>query len=78
MFTWKPKCGKNHGSPQTAEYTMREDYNDESIEAMTSCASTSPHGGYNGGNDLFLSLSHSHYAVTLCTLITTQNVQQQQ
>ena len=62
ILTWKPKCGKNHGSPQAAEYTMREGYNDGSTEATTSCTSTSPHGGYNGGNNLFLSLSlcHSH------------------
>ena len=58
-----PNVGKNHDSPQAAEYTMREDYNDGSREATTSCTSTSSHGGYNGGNDLFLSLSLSlfHY-----------------
>ena len=30
------------------------------MEATTSCTSTSPHGGYNGGKNLFLSLTHSH------------------
>ena len=40
--------------------TMREENNDgESIEATTSCTPSSPHGGYNGGNDLSLSLSLS-------------------
>ena len=29
ILTWKPKCGKNHGNPQTAEYTMGEEYNNE-------------------------------------------------
>ena len=32
MLTWKPKCGKNHGSPQTAEYTMGEEYNNEDTQ----------------------------------------------
>ena len=32
MLTWKPKCGKNHGSPQTVEYTMGEEYNNENTQ----------------------------------------------
>ena len=32
MLMWKPKCGKNHGSPQTAEYTMGEEYNYEDTQ----------------------------------------------
>ena len=31
-----PNVGKNHGSPQAAEYTMREKYNNGSTEATTS------------------------------------------
>ena len=70
MLTWKPECGKNHGSPQTAKnHYERRKQQWESIEAMTSCAPSSPHGGYNGGNDLSLSVAltvsiHS-YAYTL-------------
>ena len=37
VLTWKPKCGKNHGSPQTAEYTMGEEYNNDLL------SSSSPH-----------------------------------
>ena len=48
---------------------MREDYNNGCTEATTSCTSTSPRGGYNGGNDLSISLSLSHsHVVTLCTV----------
>ena len=32
ILTWKPKCGKNHGNPQTAEYTMGEEYNHEDTQ----------------------------------------------
>ena len=48
---------------------MREDYNNGCTEATTSCTSTSPRDGYNGGNDLSVSLSLSlSHAVTLCTV----------
>ena len=54
---------------------MREDYNNGCTEATTSCTSTSPHGGYNRGNDLYVSLSlslslsccHSLYSYALYT-----------
>ena len=52
---------------------MREDYNNGCTEATTSCTSTSPRGGYNGGNDLSVSLSlslshcHSLYSYALYT-----------
>ena len=55
MLTWKPKCGKNHGSPQTAvNHYERRKQQWVSAEATTSCTPSSPHDGYNGGNDLSL------------------------
>ena len=47
--------------------TMREENNNgESTEATTSCTPSSPHGGYNGGNDLLFSLS---LTLSLCVTI---------
>ena len=66
MLTWKPKCGKNHGSPKTAERSLGEKNKTmESTEATTSCTPSSPRGGYNGGNNLSLSLSLSIHCYTL-------------
>ena len=69
-LTWKPKCGKNHGSPQTAEWWRKQQW--VSTEATTSCTPSLPHAGYNGGNDLSLFLSHSLYT-QLHTRCTTNN-----
>ena len=64
MLTWKPKCGTNHGSPQTAEnHYERRKQQWESTKATTSCTPSSPHGGYNEGNDLSLTI-HSHMLFT--------------
>ena len=63
MLTWKPKGGKNHDSPQIAEYTMGEEYNNEDTPphtAVTVEATTS----------LSLSLSLSH-AISIHTRYTT-------
>ena len=72
MLTWKThNDGKNHGNPQAAEYTKREDYNNGSTRAMTYCTSlVATRGGYNGGNYLSLVLSLSH-ALSLHTHYTT-------
>ena len=60
---------ENHGSPQTAEnHYERRIITMESTEATTSCAPSSPRGGYNGGNDLStLSLSVSIHSYALYT-----------
>ena len=42
----------------------------ESTEATTSCTPSSPRGGYNGGNDLSLSL----YTVMLYSHTTTKEM----
>ena len=76
MLTWKTRMReKTTAAHKLQKIPMREDYNDGSTEATTSCTSILPRGGYNGGNDL--SLSHSLYTVMLCThnnATTTPNV----
>ena len=67
-FTWKTQRGKNHGSPQAANCHYVRMYNSEFTEATTSCSHIfATGGGYNRGNDLFLSLSLSLYTIT-CSL----------
>ena len=59
MLTWKPKCGKNHGSPQTVEnHYERRKQQWESTEATTSCTPSSPHTAVTM-RQRPLSLSHS-------------------
>ena len=71
MLTWKPKCGKNHGSPQTAEYTMGEEYNNEDIQRQRPLVLFfATRGGYSWGNDLSLSLTLSLYTRTIQLLTT--------
>ena len=72
ILTWKPKCGKKpRQHTECRMITMREENsNGESTEATTFCTPSSPHGGYNGGNDLFLSLSLSLTFYTVSTLFT--------
>ena len=58
---------------------MREDYSNGCTKATTPCTSTSPHGGYNGGNDLSVSLSLSltlSLSVQLRSIHTLTKVQQ--
>ena len=67
-----PNVGKTTVVHRLQKITRRDEYNDgESTEATTSCTPSSPHGGYNGGNDLSLCLSltlsihsYTHYAHT--------------
>ena len=59
ILTWKThNGGKNHGSPQTAEYTMRETITTMEAQGQRPLAPPlfATHGGYNGGHYLFLSL----------------------
>ena len=85
MLTWKPKCGKNHGSPQTAKYTMGEEYNNENTQRQRPFVLFfATRGGYSRGNDLSLSLSLSlsltlSHAISVHTRYTTtyKEVEQQ-
>ena len=43
ILTWKPKCGKNHGSPQTAEYTMERNTTRRIHIGNDLLSSSSPH-----------------------------------
>ena len=73
VLTWKThNDGKNHGSPQAAEYTMRETITTMEAQGQRPLAPPlfATRGGYNGGNYLFLSLSLSH-ALPLLTRYTT-------
>ena len=66
--------GKTTTAHRLQKITMRRIQQWGNIEAMTSCTPSSPHGGYDGGNDLSISLSLtlSVYTVTLCTHTTTK------
>ena len=56
---------ENHGSPQTAEYTMGEEYNGEDTQSQRPLVLFfATRGGYSRGNDLTLSLSLSHCLFT--------------
>ena len=62
ILTWKThNGGKNHGSPQTAEYTMRETITTMEAQGQRPLALPlfATLGGYNRGNYLSLSLSRS-------------------
>ena len=58
---------KNHGGPQTAEYTMGEEYNNQDTQRQRPLVLFfATRGGYSWDNDLShsLSLSHSFYIYT--------------
>ena len=61
MFTWKTQqsWGKTTTAHKLQKITMRGIQRGENTEATTSCTPSSPHGGYNGGNNLFLSHTHT-------------------
>ena len=72
MLTWKPKCGKNHGSSQTAEYTMGEEYNYEDTQRQQPLVLFfATRSGYSRGNNLTHTHSLSIYVHTRYT--TTYN-----
>ena len=67
-----PQCGKNHASPQTAEYTMREKITTMGAQGQRPFAppSSSPHAAVTRWRQLPLSLSLSH-SLSLHTRYTT-------
>ena len=64
-----PQCGKNHGSPQTAEYTKGEEYNSEDTQRQRPLVLFfATRGSYNEGNDLTHTHTHSlSLTLSLCT-----------
>ena len=76
MLTWKTQMWEKPRQPTDCRIhyekgIQRWGY----IEATTSCTRSSPHGGYNGGNDLSLSLTLSLY--THARQLLTTKMQQQ-
>ena len=63
ILMWKPhNDGKNHGSPQTAKYTMGEKYNNEDTQRQRPLVLFfATRGGYSRGNDLTHTHSLSRY-----------------
>ena len=61
MLMWKThNGGKNHGSPQTAKYTMRKEYNVEETQRQRPLVLfLATRGGYNKEATTSLSLSLS-------------------
>ena len=78
IFTWKTLNGKNHGSPQTPIITMFRCTVGEHKGNNLLLTVFATGGGYNGGNNLSLSLSL--YAAALFTLAPTRmaNTQNEQ
>ena len=75
MLTWKTRnSGKNHSSPQTANCTMRKEYNVEETQRQRPLVLFLCHMRrlQRGGNYLSLSLSHAlyNYLYTTTTFIT--------
>ena len=70
---------ENHGSPQTAEYTMGAEYNDENTQRQRYLVLFfATRDGYSRGNDLSLSLSLtltlSLYTCAIQLLTTVQQL----
>ena len=79
ILTWKThNDGKNNGSPQAAEYTMRETITAMEAQGQRPLAPPlfATRGGYNGGNYLFLSLSLTLYLYTRAIQLLYKSIQQ--
>ena len=76
MFTWKTQTkGKNHGSPQAANYHYARMYNSEFTEATTSCSRSSPQVAVTteAATSFSLSLSIHCYVLSLLLAPTREN-----
>ena len=75
MLTWKkPKYGKNHGSPQTAEYHYERKYRDGEAQRQQTLVSFLRHTTVTVRQwPLFLSLSLYSYTVSNHTTLYNIN-----
>ena len=60
MLTWKTQIWEKPRQPTDCRISLCQDYTMGHTEATTSCSLPSPLGGYNRGNNLFISLSLSN------------------